>query len=160
MHRYLCSNLLNPPPPVYFTGGAQHPPKQIKFDFFYMHAVNSSLFFSSFIKQPWISTANKVKLLEWKGRLDLCLYASRGSPTPLLEEITNYVPKGQPSSSSEWSTIFERVNALDDDGHACKFIRTLAHAEQICAPWEGSETFRIKGDMWIQLGNMGRSLFS
>ncbi|KAI9847964.1 MAG: hypothetical protein M1837_001481 [Sclerophora amabilis] len=137
---------------IYFTAGAQRPPKQVKFDFYYMHSVNCSIFFSSFLKQPWISTANKVKLLEWKGRLDLCLYASRRSPTLLLDEITNYVPKHP--QASDWDAIIERAKVFGDDGHACKFVRALAHAEQVCAPWEHSEKFRIKGKMWLQLGNM------
>ena len=141
---------------VYFTGASQHPPKQIKFDFYYIHSLNSSIFFSSFIKQSWISTANKAKLLEYKGRLDLCVYASRGAPQPLLDEITQYVPT-QPSSASDWNAIFERVKVYEDDGHACKLVRALAHGERICGPWEKSDKFRIKGDMWLKLGNMGMS---
>lgn len=142
---------------AYFTGASQHPPKQVKFDFFYMHSVTSSIFFSSFIKQSWISTANKTKLLEYKGRIDLFTYVSRGAPQPLLDEITQYVPK-QRSSASDWNPIIERAKIFEDDGHASKLIRALANAERICAPWEKSEKFRIKGDMWLKLGNMGMYL--
>ena len=119
-----------------------------------MHSVTCSVFFSSFIKQSWISATNKAKLLEYKGRLDLCLYVSGGAPQLLLDEITHYAPK-QPALASDWNAIFERVKVFEDDGHACKLVRALAHGEKICAPWEQSEKFRIKGDMWLKLGNMG-----
>lgn len=136
---------------VYFTGGAQHPPKQIKFDFYYMHCVNSSIFFSTFLKATWISDENKARLLEWKGRLDLCMYASRRSPKPLLDEIINYQPR---IPADSWDAIFERVKNHSDDGHACKLVRALAHGERICAPFEDDPKFRIKKDMWLQLGHM------
>ncbi|KAI9880934.1 MAG: hypothetical protein M1830_010002 [Pleopsidium flavum] len=140
---------------VYYTGGAQHPPKQIKFDFYYMHCVNSSIFFSAFLKQPWISQQNKVRLLEWKGRLDLCMFASRRSPKPLLDEITNYKPKEQTKEGDDpWQGIFQRAKEHNDDGHLGKLVRALAHGEQVCRPYEDRESFRIKGKMWSQLGHM------
>ena len=86
--------------------------------------------------------------------MDLCSYASRGSPPLLLEEITNYVPKHSPS---DWNAVFHRARALKDDGHACKLVRALAHGESVCAPYEGNAGFRIQGKMWLQLGNMGES---
>ncbi len=142
---------------VYYTGGAQHPPKQIKFDFYYMHCVNCSIFFSAFLKQPWISQQNQVRLLEWKGRLDLCMYASRRSPEPLMGEITNYKPK-EPTKDGHnpWVRIFERAKEHDDDGHAAKLVRALANGEQVSRPYEDMDSFRIKGDMWSQLGHMGK----
>ena len=142
---------------VYFTGGAQHPPKEVKFDFYYMHCVNCSIWFSTFLKAPWISTANKLRLLEWKGRLDLAMYASRHCPAPLLDDIKQYHPKeaGKPESQS-WDAIFKRVIAHPDDGHSSKLVRALAHGELVSKPYEGSEKFRIKDGMWLQLGNMGK----
>ncbi|KAK4697001.1 hypothetical protein P7C71_g1018, partial [Lecanoromycetidae sp. Uapishka_2] len=59
------------------ASGAQNPPKQIKFDFYYMHCVNCSIFYDAFLQQPWISDQNKARLLEWKGRLDLCIFEDR-----------------------------------------------------------------------------------
>lgn len=123
-----------------------------------MHAVNSSIFFTSFLKQAWISTPNKIKLLEWKGRLDLALYASRRSPKLLLDEITNYPPEHR-SQLQSWDTIINRAKVFKDDGHASKFVRALAHGQQACASYENSARFRIKGDMWRQLAQMGMSLF-
>ncbi|KAF2106589.1 hypothetical protein BDV96DRAFT_507582 [Lophiotrema nucula] len=135
---------------VYYTGAAQHPPNQVKFDFYYIHCVNCSIFFSSFLKQDWLSSSNKVRLLEWKVRNDLAMYASRHSPDLLLNEITDYKSK----KDSSWEEIFARVKDFEDDGHACKLVRALAHGEQACKTYESKEGFNIKGDMWRKLGNM------
>ena len=119
-----------------------------------MHCVNCSIFFSAFLKAPWISAANKARLLEWKGRLDLCMYASRRSPEPLLGEIINYKPM-KPGASS-WNDIYVRICEHEDDGHGAKMLRALSHAQQICEPYDDDPIFRIHGKMWQQLGNMGR----
>ncbi|EXJ91997.1 hypothetical protein A1O3_00547 [Capronia epimyces CBS 606.96] len=138
---------------VYFTGAAQRPTKQIKFDFFFMHCVNCALFFSTFIKEPWLSTENKCRLLEWKARLDLAMYVSRGCPELLLDEIKNYRPK---RLEGGWRDTILRVNRLPDDGHASKLVRALANGEQACKAFdtESDEIFPIKGDMWLKLGQM------
>lgn len=141
---------------AYFTGGSQHPPKQIKFDFYYMHCLNCSIFYHVFLNQDWISDENKSRILEWKGRLDLCMYASRKSPEPLMDEIINYQPK-RPLDA--WEDIFERVRNLEDDGHASKLVRALAHGENVCIAYDLRDPlFRIKSDMWLQLGHMGMCL--
>jgi len=135
---------------AYFTGAAQNPPKLVKMDFFYMHCINSSIFFSAFLKQTWMSDENKTRLLEWKVRNDLALYASRGCPRLLLDEIRNYTPV----KSSGWDDIFERIKNYEDDGHGAKLVRALAHGQKTCKPYEDKESFRIKDDMWLQLGHM------
>ena len=123
-----------------------------RYDFYYMHCVNCSIFFDAFLQQSWISNENKARLLEWKGRIDLCMYTSRRSPEPLIDEIVNYKPK----IPSSWDKVFERVQNLPDDGHASKLVRALAHGEAICKPYENDPTFRIQGGMWLQLGHMGK----
>jgi hypothetical protein len=135
---------------AYFTGGAQRKRHVVKFDFFYMHCVNSSIFYSSFLKQQWLSDANKVRLLEWKVWNDLAMYASRKSPEIHMDEIRNYKPK-QPS---DWDKIIERVRSMEDDGHACKLVRALAHGQRVCAPYEAKPEFRLKKDDWLQLAHM------
>lgn len=108
------------------------------------------------MKENWLSQESKVRLLEWKGRLDLAMYASRASPQLLIDEITKYQPKkpfgwgGDP-----WGNIFDRVGQKEDDGHASKLIRALANGQEVCAPYEEREEFRIKSNMWLQLGHMG-----
>ncbi|OKL58123.1 hypothetical protein UA08_06430 [Talaromyces atroroseus] len=135
---------------VYFTGAAQNPPYQVKFDFFYIHAVNLGIFFCSFLQQPWLSMPSKTRLLEWKIRMDLAMYASPRPPELLLDEIVNYKSK----KDSSWEDIFKRVKIYHDDGHACKLVRALANAEQFCKKYEDQDGFVIKGDMWRKLGNM------
>ena len=129
-----------------------------------MHCVNCSIFYNAFLKgAPWISDGDKARLLEWKGRLDLCMYASRRSPEPRMDVIEKYKPK-HPSTVKDtstgvgtWERIFTRVVRHNDDGHAAKLIRALAHGESICAAYDMDDPlYRIKGDMWLQLGNMGR----
>ena len=125
---------------MYFTAAAQRPPHAIKFDFFSMHCVTASLFFSSFLRHiP--SRATQIRLLEWKIRNDILTYVSRGCPTLLLDEISNYQPK-QPSG---WDKVIERVNGLENDGHGAKLVRALAHGGAVCRTFEGREGFVIEG---------------
>ena len=135
------------------AGAAQNPKKIVKFDFYLMHAVNSTIFFSQFLKQDWISTANKAKLMEWRGREDMLLYVSRGTPKLSIEEIINYKPL---RSSQTWAMLFKRGSEMMDDGHSAKLIRAFAHGRKVCAPYEHLGHFLIKGDMWLQLANMGK----
>ncbi|KAL6155196.1 hypothetical protein ACJQWK_01262 [Exserohilum turcicum] len=64
---------------IYFTAAAQHPPHSVKFDFFFMHSVTSSIFFSAFLA-PSSSLAPGVqrRMLEWKVWHDVSLYVSQG----------------------------------------------------------------------------------
>jgi hypothetical protein len=135
---------------AYYTAGAQRSDKAIKYDFFFIHNVNCSIFFSSFLKQDWLSDADKVRLLEWKIRIDLVMYVSRKSPEIRLQDIREYKPK-QPSGLDE---IEDRVCRLPDDGHASKLVRAIAHGQQICKPYESREAFRLKQDDWLQLAHM------
>jgi len=136
---------------IWYTGGAQRPPKLVKFDFYFMHCVNSSIFFPAFVGAEWLSKENKARLLEWKGRNDLAMYASRRSPEILGAEMEKYSPK-QPAD--RWGEIFERVKNFDDDGHAAKLVRTLAHGKKVSTKFEGREGFKVKGNMWDNLGHM------
>ena len=114
-----------------------------------MHCVNSTIFFPVLFSQPWLSTQNKVRLLEWKGRLDLAMYASRRSPEPLIDEIKNY------GTERSWKGVFDTCIAQEGyDGHVSKMARALANGERLCKPYEGRQDFKIKGDMWLKLGNM------
>lgn len=141
---------------AYFTGAAQRPTKQVKMDFYYMHCINCSIFFSAFLKADWLSTHNKVRLLEWKVRNDITMYASRGSPDLLIDEVIKYEPKQSTftATGDPWQELFDRVCTFEDDGHGSKLIRALAHGQKICEPYEDLDQFRIKHDMWLQLGHM------
>lgn len=75
-----------------------------------------------------------------------------------MDEITNYRPV-KPQSSS-WDAVIERVLKVQDDGHASKLVRALKHGEEICKPYGDNPNFKIKGQMWENLGNMGRCSIS
>ena len=115
-----------------------------------MHCVNCSIFFSSILEQPWLSQEQKCRLLEWKARNDLVMYASRRAPEVLEDEWKKY----QPKTDGSWESLFDRVAALPEDGHACKMLRALRHGQELCRPFEGRAEVRIKGDDWLTLGHM------
>ncbi|WPH03794.1 oxidoreductase afly [Acrodontium crateriforme] len=135
---------------AYYAAGAQRNDHVVKYDFYFMHCVNSSIFFSAFLKQDWLSEANKVRLLEWKVWLDLAMYASRKSPDIRLDIVRAY----KPNVPSGWDGIQDRVVGYPDDGHAAKLVRALAHGQVVSQPYEDNEAFRIKQDDWLQMGHM------
>ncbi|PPJ56000.1 hypothetical protein CBER1_03425 [Cercospora berteroae] len=135
---------------VYYTAGAQRAERHVKFDFFYMHCVNLSLFLEVFRKQEWMTDAQKARLLQWKVSMDLAIYSSRGAPEPQLHEIRNH----KPSKPSGWDGIIQRAIDFHDDCHVVKLIRALIRGQSICAPYEDCDDFRIKHDDWLQIGHM------
>jgi hypothetical protein len=135
---------------VYFTAAAQRPPHLVKFDFYYIHCLNSSIFFSTFLSLPSLPRTTKRRLLEFKIWTDIAMYVSRHCPALLLSEITDYSPK----HDGDWASVFSRVANFDDDGHASKLVRALAHGQRACEKFEHNEGFVVKGDMWRQLGHM------
>lgn len=141
---------------AWLAGGAQRPGKEVKIDFFFLHSVNASIFFSAFNAQSWLRAEDKARLLEWKGRIDLLTYASRLAPKIYPEEVANYAPRQQ---GMTWPLLIERANNLKhDDGHVSKLIRALAHGAEVCSPYEGgqelSARFPLKGNGWLQIANM------
>ncbi|KAK0768904.1 hypothetical protein LTR91_025843 [Friedmanniomyces endolithicus] len=122
-----------------YTAGAQREGYERKYDFYFSKP------------PPEPNESHKTRLLTYKIWTDLAMYASRASPPNRLDLVRQYVPK----HPSDWDGIFDRVTALtDDDGHAAKLVRALAHGERVCAPWEGRGEFRIKGGDWLGMGHM------
>lgn len=138
---------------VYYTSAAQRPSKEVKFDFFLMHCVNASIFLSKIVALRSLNVNSKIRLLEWKGRLDLLMFVSRGVPELRLDEVTNY------KAPKDWNTIFGKsIVHPEDDGHASKLMRALAHGEEVCRPYEAQAKEKgllVTGDMWLKIGNMG-----
>jgi hypothetical protein len=121
-------------------------------DFYFMHCVNSSIFFPTFLdaSSP-LPVDAKVRLLEWKMRLDLAMYASRRAPPLLTREITDYRPKRE----SGWAGLFARINGLgEDDGHAAKLLRTVGAVQKVSEKYGEGMDLRIEGDMWLKIGHM------
>ena len=73
------------------TTTAQKSGKVPKVDFFYLHMVTSALFIDILVKEPWVSIEDKVRLVEWKGRIDLAWYAANGSPELRAENVTGSI---------------------------------------------------------------------
>lgn len=139
---------------AYYTSAAQQPGKEVKFDFFYIHCMNASIFLPKILALPSIDVSSKVRLLEWKGRVDLLMYVSRAAFDLHLDEVTKY------PASQDWKAVFAKsITHPQDDGHAPKLMRALAHGEQVCRPFEAQakeKGLAITGDMWLKIGNMGK----
>lgn len=137
---------------AYITAASQRPTKMIKFDFFLLHSLNCSIYFSAFLSCPWISPKSKARLLEMKSRMDLLNYVSRHAPRLYLNEISDYPIK------RNWEELFAAgITDSQDDGHAVKFLRAIANGEQACKPYEDRATqlgFMVQKDMWLKIGNM------
>jgi hypothetical protein len=148
-----CAEVINIA--AYMAGAAQRKGKGRKIDFFYMHNVTSSIFFSVFMKQDWLSVEDKVRLVEWKGRLDLVWYAASGCPELNVDDVANY--QATLSKGMGWDELYKAIVDMHDDGHVAKFVRALRNGMEVGAPFENGESgdaFPLKGNMWLQLARM------
>ena len=138
---------------AYLACAGQREGKMRKIDFFYMHAVTSSIFLTVLTRQPWISREEKARVVEWKCRLDLVWYASCGIPELDGRNISEY--KAGPADGMDWNTLYKAVNAMHDDGHVAKFVRALKNGEEVSQPFEkDSAAFPVQGDMWLRAARM------
>ncbi|RAO66040.1 uncharacterized protein BHQ10_002052 [Talaromyces amestolkiae] len=140
---------------AYSAGAAQRPGKKRKIDFFHMHNVNCSIFFTAFNNQSWISLEDKVRLVERKARLDLVWYAASAAAELHLEAIVNYKPTF--SAGLDWKGLYDAVNKTHDDGHVAKFVRAIKNGEEVSKPFEegeGSDHLPVKGESWFKLAQM------
>lgn len=141
---------------AWFACAAQRRDKQPKFDFYLMHCVNCSIFFSAFETQEWMEMKDKVRLLELMVRMGLVFYVCQGSPELLIEEIVDYKPR-LPHCMT-WPELIANAIERPDDGHIVKFVRALNNASAVCEPYETNEHFEtkfpIKGDMYLKIANM------
>ncbi|KAL4784963.1 hypothetical protein BJX76DRAFT_367261 [Aspergillus varians] len=137
---------------AYMAGAAQREGFVRKVDFFFMHCVTSSIFFSVLVRQDWISVRDKVRLVEWKGRLDLMWYAVCGVPELDVDAVKGY--RGEKTGNMGWEELFAVVNEQHDDGHVAKLVRALKNGEEACKGFEDEEDFMVKGDMWLKIARM------
>ena len=140
---------------AYSAGGAHRAGKVRRVDFFHMHNVNASIFFTAFNRLPWLSLADKVRLIERKARLDLVWYAASSAPELRLEWIDGYEPTR--SKGLDWQGLYEVVNVAHDDGHVAKFVRAIKNGEgasRVYESGEGSEDFPVKGEAWFKLAQL------
>ncbi|KAH6692175.1 hypothetical protein BKA61DRAFT_714948 [Leptodontidium sp. MPI-SDFR-AT-0119] len=137
------------------TSAAQKAGKTRKIDFFYLHIVTCSIFFSVLNQQDWLKTEDKVRLLEWKGRLDLVWYAANGAAEMKTENLLNYEPSL--SKGWDWRALYRGSNDIHDDGHVVKFIRALKHGEDVVESHvkkDGAACFPVHGEMWLKIAQI------
>ncbi|RMZ66348.1 hypothetical protein GMOD_00005484 [Pyrenophora seminiperda CCB06] len=140
---------------AYMAGASQRPGRKRKIDFFYMHTVTSSIFFSVIIKQDWIKLEDRVRMVEWKARLDLAWYAVSGCAELYPEAVSQY--RDDFSAAMGWKELFTAATKEHDDGHVAKLIRALKNGEEVSKPFEAgefSDSFPVKGDMWLKVARM------
>lgn len=140
---------------AYATGAAKRSGKEHKIDFFHMHGLTASVLLDVFLRQPWISIEDKVRLLERKGRVDLLWYAASGAVDLDRIAIANYTPRL--SAYWDWESLCKEAIKERDDGHLVKLLRALKHGQAISWPFEHSddcESFPIKGDEWFKIAQL------
>lgn len=135
---------------VYAAAAAQRSGKVEMIDFFLMHCVNTSYFFSVFNAQPWISVANKCRLLEWKVRIDLAIFAACKTPKLEIGRVTGY----QPKIAGDWDSLYRRATKYRDDGHTSKLIRALRNAERESEPYSGAPGFALTREDFLRIAHM------
>lgn len=133
---------------------AVHGDRDPKFEFFLIHHVNVAPIFLTLNAQDWVPEAVKVRLLEWKIRLDLLQYVARGSPELGLEKISGYVPAAK--NPGPFAGLLPRMHNLVEDGHAIKLFRAVGIGRDYCKPFEdrGCDWVLIRGDLWDKVGHL------
>ncbi|KAK9414393.1 hypothetical protein SUNI508_11235 [Seiridium unicorne] len=139
---------------IYIASAAalHSPTKDPKYEFFLIHHVNVNPIFITLNRQSWIPVELKVRMLEWKIRMDLIQYSARGSPSLDVQKIKDYKPKtGDPGPAAE---LLPRMHALAEDGHAIKLFRAVGVGKEVSKPYEDRDWLVIKGDLWNNISHM------
>ena len=118
-----------------------------------MHCINSSVFLSILVNQPWLPDSVKLTLINHFGRMVVNMYVSRGCPKLELDQVKTYVPKVR-ARSNPWLSVLDRVMQLGDDGHAVKMVRALLHGEKVTRKYWEEEGFEVTGGLWANLADM------
>ena len=105
------------------------------------HHINANPFYLALNSFDWIPRTTKVRLLEWKVRMDLLQYAARGSPPMQLERIQGYQP--QDTSSTNSREIIAPLFTQSDDGHAIKLARAAL------VGWENARSYTDRP--WLRI---------
>lgn len=134
------------------ASAAFSPGMEPKFDFFLIHHINVCPMFIYINKQDWIPIESKVRLLEWKIRMDLIQYGARASPPLSLENIASYVSKDKNVGSTD--ELLRRMHAVEDDGHAIKLFRAVLLGQTVSEKYEDKDWIKIKGDLWTKIKHL------
>ncbi|CRK16857.1 hypothetical protein BN1708_011849 [Verticillium longisporum] len=137
------------------AGAALRKGKDAKWDFFLIHHTNSAPFFVALNKTDWISVEDKVRILEYKIRLDLVQNAARGTPEIRFDAIAAYRPKDLDRGKAlvaRPEDLLPRFHAIDDDGHTVKVARSLAVCRELCEPYADRPWKKVKSDdVWLKM---------
>lgn len=106
-------------------------------------------------KTDWISVEDKVRILEYKIRLDLVQNAARGTPEIRFDAIAAYRPKDLNRGKAlvaRPEDLLPRFHAIDDDGHTVKVARSLAVCRELCEPYADRPWKKVKSDdVWLKM---------
>ena len=91
----------------------------------------------------------KVRLLEWKIRIDIIQYVARGCPPLQPDAIRNYTPK-EKDLVSKPEDLLPRFHRIAEDGHNIKLVRALLIAQQISQKYVDRPWIRMDDDMWLR----------
>lgn len=120
------------------ASAALRPGKEPKWDFFLIHHINVCPIFLAINAQDWIPLESKVRILEWKIRLDLAQFAARACPELSLDRIASYEPKDKgPGSAVE--RLAPRIHAFEEDGHATKLFRTVEIGRRAISRYDNND---------------------
>ncbi|KAI0192433.1 hypothetical protein F4808DRAFT_443144 [Astrocystis sublimbata] len=135
------------------------PGKRRRIDFYVMHNVTSAVALVVLLRRaPWLAVAEKVRLLEWKGRLDLVMYAAIACPELREENLLGY--EATLSQGWDWEGLYRAVCGVRDDGHIAKFVRALRVGEEVERGLEGegdgdwNARLPVKGDLWFRVAQL------
>lgn len=136
---------------VYLSAAAQRSQEVGRSDFFLLHCVTSAIFYPAMLgPDSPLSIKDKVRLLEYKIRVDLGMYISCDAPALHMDRICAYKPK----HPGGWEGVFKRVRAMTDDGHTNKYIRAIAATQHQSKKYESDkERFRLRGDDCLLMGH-------
>ncbi|RYO73719.1 hypothetical protein DL766_009063 [Monosporascus sp. MC13-8B] len=129
------------------ASAALRPGKEPKWDFFMIpeaaceiecvgkHHINVCPIFLVINAQDWIPLESKVRILEWKIRLDLGQYTARACPELLLDRIASYEPKDK-GPGPAIDRLLPRIHAFEDDGHTSKLFRAVEVGRRAISRYE------------------------
>ncbi|KAG5956219.1 hypothetical protein E4U57_002776 [Claviceps arundinis] len=140
---------------AYVAASSQRPGRKRKIDFFYMHMVTSSLFFSVIGAQDWIPLNDRIRMVEWKARLDVAWYVVCGCADIQQLALTAY--NDPVTDGMGWDDLYAAVVKEHDDGHVGKMIRALKNGQEAARPFENGpyrQAFPLHGDMWLKAARM------
>ena len=73
-------------------------------------------------------------------------YAGMGAPEPNFDWLLSH-PSRLPNQT--WESVFNRACYHEDDGHMCKMIRVMKHAQEVSKPYDHLPEFKVKQNMFL-----------